>query len=186
MITQRMRKMLMDDLEYLSEEVEAMEPQIASVVIERKLALPSNGMPISWRRSSTSSSSAATAASSSSSRGRFRLFNVKKLVKIVPVVAAVALSCFGLSLFGQAMTRSFTDINMNNKREAVSRSTIPTSSSSSSSAFVPVSTKKKQQDLVVAVRQNSEEVCDFQSFYEIHRLSLFDRLAMMKQSIFNA
>jgi hypothetical protein len=49
-ITGRMRRVLEDELGYLREEVNVMEPQIATVVIERGLARPSNGMPISWRK----------------------------------------------------------------------------------------------------------------------------------------
>ena len=54
MITQRMRRVLEDELRYLPEEVDVMEPQIASVVIERNLSRPSNGMPASWRRTDPS------------------------------------------------------------------------------------------------------------------------------------
>lgn len=54
MITQRMRRVLEDELRYLPEEVDLMEPQIASVVIERNLSRPSNGMPASWRRTDPS------------------------------------------------------------------------------------------------------------------------------------
>lgn len=54
MITQRMRRVLEDELRYLPEEVDIMEPQIASVVIERNLSRPSNGMPASWRRTDPS------------------------------------------------------------------------------------------------------------------------------------
>eukprot|EP01031_Cornospumella_fuschlensis_P038059 gene38059-46242_t len=50
MITNKMRHVLVDDLGYLPSEVDEMEPQIAAVVIERKLGRPSNGMPASWRR----------------------------------------------------------------------------------------------------------------------------------------
>lgn len=50
MITRRMRKVLVDELGYLSSEVDAMEPSVAAVVLERGLARPSNGMPASWRR----------------------------------------------------------------------------------------------------------------------------------------
>lgn len=49
-ITGRMRRVLEEELGYLREEVNIMEPQIAAVVIERGLARPSNGMPISWRK----------------------------------------------------------------------------------------------------------------------------------------
>ncbi len=50
MITNKMRRVLEDELGYLPEEVDSIEPQIASVVIERGLVRPSNGMPASWRR----------------------------------------------------------------------------------------------------------------------------------------
>jgi len=49
MITNRMRRCLVQDLGYLPEEVDVMEPQIAAVVIDRSLARPSSGMPASWR-----------------------------------------------------------------------------------------------------------------------------------------
>jgi hypothetical protein len=45
-----MRRVLEDDLNYHEEEVEMMDPQIASVVIERGLARPLTGMPKSWQR----------------------------------------------------------------------------------------------------------------------------------------
>ena len=50
MITQRMRRVLEDELGYLPSEVTAMEPQIAAVVIERGLVRPSKGMPASWQK----------------------------------------------------------------------------------------------------------------------------------------
>ena len=55
MITNKMRKVLTRDLQYLSEEVDQMEPQIAAVVIERELSRPIKGMPDSWRRKSPNS-----------------------------------------------------------------------------------------------------------------------------------
>lgn len=54
MITNRMRRVLEDDLNYHEEEVEMMDPQIASVVIERGLARPLTGMPKSWQRTKPS------------------------------------------------------------------------------------------------------------------------------------
>ena len=50
MITNRMRRVLEDDLNYHEEEIDMMDPQIASVVIERGLARPLTGMPKSWCR----------------------------------------------------------------------------------------------------------------------------------------
>jgi len=53
MVTQRMRRVLEDELGYTTDEVDAMEPQIAAVVIERGLARPAAGMPKSWRKKRT-------------------------------------------------------------------------------------------------------------------------------------
>jgi len=50
MVTNRMRKVLEEELGYHSDEVDTIEPQIAAVVIERGLTRPSNGMPASWSR----------------------------------------------------------------------------------------------------------------------------------------
>lgn len=50
MITNQMRYTLENELGYLSDEVDEMEPQIAAVVISRSLARPAKGMPASWRR----------------------------------------------------------------------------------------------------------------------------------------
>ena len=51
MITRRMRRILQEDLGYEDIEVDNMEPQIAAVVIDRKLFRPMNGMPNSWKKS---------------------------------------------------------------------------------------------------------------------------------------
>jgi hypothetical protein len=53
MITNKMRQALEDELGYLTEEVDCMEPQVAAVVIEKRLPRPTNGMPSSWARSGT-------------------------------------------------------------------------------------------------------------------------------------
>jgi hypothetical protein len=50
MVTRKMRAVLVEDLNYTDGEVDEMEPQIARVVIERRLQRPSKGMPSSWRR----------------------------------------------------------------------------------------------------------------------------------------
>lgn len=48
MVTMRMRRVLEDELNYLSDEVDKMDPQIAAIVIERGLPRPSTGMPKKW------------------------------------------------------------------------------------------------------------------------------------------
>lgn len=53
MITNKMKKILQNDLGYTNDEINQMEPQIASVVIDRKLHRPSKGMPPTWRKQPT-------------------------------------------------------------------------------------------------------------------------------------
>lgn len=50
MITNKMRKTLIDELGYLNSEVNEMDPQIAVVLLEKRLPRPMNGMPTSWKR----------------------------------------------------------------------------------------------------------------------------------------
>jgi len=54
MVTNRMREILIEELNYLESEVEMIEPQIAAVVIERGLSRPSAGMPPSWKKTNVS------------------------------------------------------------------------------------------------------------------------------------
>ena len=49
-ITGRMKKALVEELHYLPEEVEAMMPDVAAVVINKHLERPKRGMPPEWRR----------------------------------------------------------------------------------------------------------------------------------------
>lgn len=57
MITNKMRKTLVDELGYLNHEVNEMDPQIAAVLLEKRLPRPMNGMPSSWKRQGGSSGS---------------------------------------------------------------------------------------------------------------------------------
>lgn len=50
MVTHRMRAILENELGYLPEEVDVIEPQIAAVLIEKALIRPETGMPSSWKR----------------------------------------------------------------------------------------------------------------------------------------
>lgn len=96
MVTQRMRRVLEDDLGYLSREIDVIEPQIAAVVIERRLSRPANGMPSSWRRPDASSGGV-NAARNMNTLGK-RIKDLSKVVlslatKVLPVVLPLA---FGL------------------------------------------------------------------------------------------
>jgi len=50
MLTQRMRRTLIQELDYLPSEVDQMDPQVAAVVIRKGLKRPPSGMPVSWKR----------------------------------------------------------------------------------------------------------------------------------------
>lgn len=50
MITNRMKKILIDNLQYLPDEVEELEPQIAAFLIDKNLPRPLKGVPPSWKR----------------------------------------------------------------------------------------------------------------------------------------
>ena len=49
MITQKMRSGLLR-LNYLPDEIKAMDPHVAKILLEKRLYRPRTGMPISWRR----------------------------------------------------------------------------------------------------------------------------------------
>jgi len=50
-ITQKMKRELIQELDYLPSEVDQMDPQVASVVLRKGLRRPASGMPVSWKRS---------------------------------------------------------------------------------------------------------------------------------------
>ena len=85
MITQRMRRVLEDELEYLTEEVDIMEPQIAAVVIERGLARPSAGMPKSWRRKQPSVPAVISEKAAKNLKKTFQAI----IQRIVPIFSSV-------------------------------------------------------------------------------------------------
>jgi hypothetical protein len=55
MITNKMRQTLIDDLAYLPAEVEEMEPEVARIVISKRLRRPPSGMPKAWSKASNAS-----------------------------------------------------------------------------------------------------------------------------------
>lgn len=94
MITNKMRKILHNDLGYLQEEIDDMEPQIGAVLIERNLSRPYNGMPSSWRRANSVSKEANGPNLFSKFAGSIygSLVTVKNIIlSISPVVPALVL-----------------------------------------------------------------------------------------------
>ena len=94
MVTNRMRRVLEDELNYHEEEVELMDPQIASVVIERGLARPLTGMPKSWQRIKPStpmlSGLSSKIASFADKVGKSVVFACKRVLPVaIPIFAAV-------------------------------------------------------------------------------------------------
>lgn len=90
MITNRMRRILEEDLSYLPEEVDKMDPQIASVVIEKGLSRPSTGMPKKWIKYQQSEPSLTKyVAVLKSALTRFTKFTFTKLLPVVLPLAAI-------------------------------------------------------------------------------------------------
>ncbi|CAM9411037.1 unnamed protein product, partial [Ascophyllum nodosum] len=86
MITRNMRKVLVEELGYLNDEVDDMDPQIAAVVIEKSLPRPRAGMPIVWRRTIRRQGNASTNPLAAIARAFRRVAGVT--VDGVAVVAA--------------------------------------------------------------------------------------------------
>ena len=90
MITNRMRRILEEDLSYLSEEIDEMDPQIASVVIEKGLSRPSTGMPKKWIKYQQSESSLKkNVAVMKTVLSRLAKFTVTRLLPVVLPLAAI-------------------------------------------------------------------------------------------------
>lgn len=109
MVTNRMRRVLEDDLNYHEEEVELMDPQIASVVIERGLARPLTGMPKSWQRIKPSTPMLSGLRSKLATFGdkvrKSVVFACKRVLPVaIPIVAAVYSFPKLLSMVGKLRT----------------------------------------------------------------------------------
>jgi hypothetical protein len=92
MVTSKMRKSLID-LDYIDEEVNEIEPQIAAVVIEKKQRRPKSGMPAAWKRGYVASTSKASAAKDAIAK------LAKKVKPHLPIIAATTLG--GVALYTQ-------------------------------------------------------------------------------------
>lgn len=139
MITHSMRLKLQDDLGYLPEEVDDMEPQIAAVVIEKELARPSKGMPSSWRKKTniilrTSFGKKISQILADSKVVVDRSVSVIQqsigvsLPYILPIVSGIILTQGGYMLFVKIMD---TSINSDNRRSRKTSSSSRLSSTKS-------------------------------------------------------
>lgn len=101
MITNRMRRILEQDLNYLPEEIDKMDPQIAPMVIERKLSRPSTGMPKKWIKYHKSEASMSKyAAGLKNSFERFTNFAVNQ---VLPVALPIIFFIYGLPMIVQSL-----------------------------------------------------------------------------------
>lgn len=107
MITNRMRKILQDELGYLQHEVDTMAPEIAAVVIDRGLNRPSNGMPSSWKRKEPSGEKFIAIAKRAISETSLRANAAKEKVvtllaqhhqKILPAISLMAVFVYRAEL----------------------------------------------------------------------------------------
>ena len=96
-----MRRVLEEDLNYLPEEIDQMDPQIASVVIERELSRPSTGMPKKWIKYHKSGVSMSKyAAGLQSSFERLMSFAVNQ---VLPVALPIIFFIYGLPMIVQSL-----------------------------------------------------------------------------------
>lgn len=119
MITKRMRRVLEDELNYLSDEVDIMDPQIAAIVIERGLSRPSAGMPKKWIKYQQSPAQIP----------KF-IVNIKKSVgfvlhfavrRVLPVALPIALCFLGIPKLQQLLPSDTSADRFSEKPAAVSR-----------------------------------------------------------------
>jgi hypothetical protein len=138
MITNRMRAILVDDLQYLPEEVDVMEPQIAAFVIEKNLFRPSKGMPDTWKKNAQPVGNK-VAKSSSNKSGELGSI-LKRFAHLATTVAKIALptAVFALAVIKTAslnmpstrikvptISKPSGNFNIFKKKEAVKISTEP-------------------------------------------------------------
>jgi len=198
MITNKMRSVLQGDLGYLKEEVDEMEPQIASVVIERRLVRPLKGMPVAWRRKNTNLIAESVPASGTRN-GSSSAIVVKpmrsdqsmviRLLKspLLYLVAGTAVLWmhrgFILSPFRQ--TSSSTS-KKNNVKAPASRPRVEKHSDTKIGGRVQASSRSTASNSGAVGRPASDDYydeLDLLSFSKIQTLSLLDRLQMMLSQI---
>ena len=130
MITNRMRRVLEDDLNYHEEEIDMMDPQIASVVIERGLARPLTGMPKSWYKILPSkpilSGLRESVTAGSANFNRVINFTIHKILPFaIPAAGFVyaAPKLFQLLMRSYSLIANFSNKNLRKVKEKQSKQT---------------------------------------------------------------
>ena len=198
MITNKMRSVLQGDLGYLKEEVDEMEPQIASVVIERRLVRPLKGMPVAWRRKNTDliaeSVSASGIRNGSSSAivvkpirsGQSMVIRLLKSPLLYLVAGTAVLWMHrGFILYPFRQTSSSTS-NKNNVKTPASRPRVEKHSDTKSGGRVQASSRSTPSNSGAVgrpARDDYYDELDLLSFSKIQTLSLLDRLQMILSQI---
>lgn len=205
MITNKMRSVLQSDLGYLKEEVDEMEPQIASVVIERRLVRPLKGMPAAWRRKNTDLMAESVSASGTRNGSSSSAIIVKPMRSDQSMVTRLLKSPLLYVATGTAMLWMFKGFIMSPFRQTSSSSTSSNSNKNNHNIKSPASRQRpgKHSDTRTGRRvqassrssaSNSRTVgrptsddyydeLDLLSFSKMQTLSLLDRLQMMLSRI---
>lgn len=200
MITNKMRSVLQGDLGYLKEEVDEMEPQIASVVIERRLVRPLKGMPAAWRRKNTdlmteSGSASGTTNGSSSSSAivvkpmRSGQSMVTRLLKspIVYLAAGTAVLWMFRGFILSPFRQTSSSTNNNNVKLPAIRQRVEKRPDTRTGRRMQTSSRSSGSKSRAVRRPASgdydDDELDLVSFSKIQTLSLLDRLQMMLSQI---
>ena len=166
MITNRMRRVLEDDLNYHIEEIEVMDPQIASVVIERGLARPPTGMPKAWQSikpSKTLTSDMRKLIFNMMNGARSQIFssyrvmkNVMKFTveKVIPIAIPTAGIIYGLPKVFSLGMKVGTSIANNGGNSPRRIPIIRKLQTSSRSAEKKTSMKSVDSNLIVSLNEN--------------------------------
>ena len=171
MITNRMRRILEEDLGYLADEVDAMDPQIASVVIEKGLSRPPAGMPKKWIKYQQSESLLTkNVAVLRNVLSRFARFTVTRLLPVVLPLAAVvhvlAKQFTGSPAVGRPIS-TFTKKYPSIFKSKLRQKSKPPGSSNFEQSKISSSTKKG--------RDTSDKMVDIRSLRQIIEKSTFFR-----------
>lgn len=178
MITQRMKRTLVNELGYDEDEVDDMEPQIAAVVIEKKLARPSKGMPESWKVNGRANKRRQYYQKLNKNMKKFGEDLKDALRKAAPFVLPLVVAGASIPL-----------IVTNTKNVGAMFAQLKRNDRSASTTISAGALPKGMKEVIPNVkkpkkRKSASELIQLTKFEKATRPSILDRVAMLKMSIF--
>jgi hypothetical protein len=178
-ITGRMKRTLMNELGYLELEVEEMEPQIAAVVIEKKLARPYAGMPASWK--------ATGRAARRRQYNKIMRKNMKKfgqnlkvaIIKSAPIVLPLIAAGVSIPLIVINTKKIGALFSGRSRKQRTGTATVSVRSVPNAVKLAPPAPRGKKTKKAASQRIN------YMKFDRLTRPSVADRLAMLKMAVFD-